>query len=256
MSNLWKIVPISKNQLLDVNDSDLIENGHFRLCQTYKGGGGYDQFPYIAVQHGLVESPELANRQFIAQLYACNLDCPFCYVTRSGVWGEYVIYNTEQLIQEWINAKITHNVNVFHLMGGAPALQLKYWYEIIELLENNDIFHSDLMLSESYYQTNTIKQLNKPNVLLAVNIKGTNKEQWEQNTRKPYNERLLEYNLNQILDNLDSNRWYITFTNIPKINSEQFIEKYKLYNQINFSIDLIDYNAVDFVDSIPWGNII
>ncbi len=250
MSNLWKIVPISKNQLLDVNDSDLIENGHFRLCQTYKGGG-YDQFPYIAVERGIVNVSEQANRQFIAQLYACNLDCPFCYVTRAGVWGEYITYNTEQLVQEYNKAKTTHNVNVFHLMGGAPALQLKYWNEIIELLDNDDIFHSDLMLSESYYQTNIIKQLNKPNVLLAVNIKGTNKEQWEQNTRKPYNKQLIEYNLNQIQNSLDNERWYITFTNVPKIDSEQFIKKYNLYDQINFSIDLINYNAVDFVDSIP-----
>ena len=252
MSNLWKVVPISDNQLLDVNADDLIKNGHFRLCRTYKGGGGYDQFPYIAVKHGLVSSPDQANLQFIVQLYGCNLDCPFCYVTRAGVWGNYTTYSSEQLIDEYNNAKQSHYVNIFHLMGGAPALQLKHWHEILDLLDN-DIFHSDLMLSESRYQSHVLKQLNKYNILLAVNIKGTNKEQWESNTRKQYNERLIEHNLQQITNYLDTNKWYITFTNVPEIDRNQFLEKYKLNNYTNFNIDLIDYNAVEFVDSVLWG---
>jgi hypothetical protein len=43
----WKVVPLSPGQLLDVRPEDILNDGHFRRCNTYRGGGGYDQFPRL-----------------------------------------------------------------------------------------------------------------------------------------------------------------------------------------------------------------
>ena len=36
-------------------------------------------------------------------------------------------------------------LDVFHLMGGAPALYIEHWIEILEKLPENIPFHSDLL---------------------------------------------------------------------------------------------------------------
>ena len=138
-------------------------------------------------------------------------------------------------------------------MGGAPGLQLKYWPELLDCLGSDIIFHSDLMLSEGYYNSNILKAIDRKNVLIAVNIKGVDKISWEANTRKIYDENLLEYNINKLKNDLSSSRWYLTFTNIDKDARDQFLSKYELTWQYNFNIDLIDYTAMPYVDSIPWG---
>jgi hypothetical protein len=65
----WKVVPISKYQQLDVNHLVLLDGGAFRKCNTYKGGGGYDQFPAICERR----LGKRLHQQFIVQLYGCNL---------------------------------------------------------------------------------------------------------------------------------------------------------------------------------------
>lgn len=43
----WKVMYLCDKQLRDVNPSDIIKNGLYRRCDTYKGGGGYDKFSDI-----------------------------------------------------------------------------------------------------------------------------------------------------------------------------------------------------------------
>ena len=85
--------------------------------------------------------------QFVVQLYGCNLDCPFCYVTRRGVWDTPIKVSTDALVR----AYALSGANVFHLMGGAPALQMKFWPELLDALGPDILFHSDLMLTETRY---------------------------------------------------------------------------------------------------------
>ena len=249
----WPVVPISANQMLDVSSDDLILDGHFRLCQTYKGGGGYDQFPHIAAARGLVSTPDEANRQFVVQLYGCNLDCPYCYVTRAGVWGRPTAYNTRELLWAWRRAQDSYGANVFHLMGGAPAIYLHQWPELLDSLTSRTLFHSDLMLSEGSYDEAVLTGVDRPSVLLAVNIKGTDKESWERNTRKPYHARQVAENLDKVRRRLAPERWYLTFTNVAPDAQEAFIREHGLEEQTNYGIDLIRYNALPLVDSVAWG---
>jgi len=76
-------------------------------------------------------------------------------------------------------------------MGGAPAIYLDRWYEIIKPLAPNEIFHSNLMLVERDYKPEHLELLGNDNVLSAVNIKGVTPEDFERNTNTKLNETLL-----------------------------------------------------------------
>ena len=251
----WKIVPISKNQKLDVKEEDLLENGLFRKCNTYRGGGGYDRFPVICQKRLGVKLAQ----QFIVQLRGCNLDCPYCYVTREGVWG----YPVGRTSQELVSSFQRSNQEVFHLMGGAPALYLDYWTELIAEIKGRcpgKVFHSDLMLSEGVYKIETLKRINQDNCLYAINIKGLNTKEWKKNTRKDFNLRLFWANLRKVYEsNLNC---YFTFTGCNPDNLPDFFHQIKtkmgsavldFVQKDWFAIDLINYHASDHVDSIRWG---
>ncbi|MEL6164752.1 MAG: radical SAM protein, partial [Cyanobacteria bacterium J06628_3] len=252
---LWDIVPVSDDQKRDVRASDLLNDGLYRKCSTYRGGGGYDQFPIIANKRLNKQYSE----QFIVQLKRCVLDCHYCYVTRKGVWGDSVKRTSEQMVNDFIESK----QQTFHLMGGAPAIYIDHWDEIIDLLAAqapNAVFHSDLMLVESEYSITTLKKISKPNTLYAVNIKGVNDADWTQKTRKPFNEKLFWTNLKRLYElNVPC---YLTFTGASKDKTEEFFQEVskRLGKSIAdwlqrdfYTINLIDYNATSYVDNQAWG---
>ena len=300
----WKVVPMCGDQMRDINRDDVIDHmieteataieGHpvkpfpvefsvpmFRRCHTYKGGGGYDQFPKIAVERDFATQESHCNVQFVVQLMGCPLDCPYCYVTREGVWGQHHKMTSEQLVDTFVKAQETHGVQVFHLMGGAPALQLRHWPELINRLDSNVIFHSDLMLVEGDYQPEWIEAIDEMNVLLAVNIKGLTAEEWEKNTRKPYPGAQIDHNLRVLNGHMTERAWYLTFTGINPLkgygptsptlsdhdrktpdhlvarSTEERIAKWckerGVENQTRYHIDLIDYEATAHVDNREWG---
>jgi MoaA/NifB/PqqE/SkfB family radical SAM enzyme len=248
----WKVVPLSPGQLLDVRQADILGDGLYRKCQTYQGGGGYDQFPFIAAERFGGDPDRYAN-QFIVQLKGCNLDCPYCYVTREGVWGKHSTKTSSDLIQAFKES----GTNVFHLMGGAPALQMKQWPDLIKGLSNS-IFHSDLMLTESLYNPEVLKQISKPNCLYAINIKGLTPKEWLLNTRKALDEDMFWRNWRLVEENNVPS--YVTFTGIDRADLNDFWKKAES-NGINpffwdkdyFVIDLIEYEAQLHVDDVSWG---
>jgi uncharacterized Fe-S cluster-containing radical SAM superfamily protein len=246
----WKVVPICNYQKLDVRPEDLLNGGDFRKCETYRGGGGYDQFPKIAKKRLGVE----AHRQFVVQLYGCNLDCPYCYVTRSGVWGIPKSYTTEGLVA----AYVASDQQVFHLMGGAPAIYLDQWKELIWGLPPDVIFHSDFLLTELEYSHEALAELSfqqqHRKMLFAVDIKGVTPEDYERNTRKPFKAELFWTNLNSLVDHRIN--FYITYTNCDERFRPAFEYKLKYHfgsDILNdsFVVPLIDYETAPFVDIRP-----
>ncbi len=254
---VWKVMPMSKGQLLDIAPKDLLCEGTFRLCETYKGGGGYDRFPYIASRK-LGGHPDAYSIQFIVQLKGCNLDCPYCYVTRAGIWGEHVNKTSNELVDAFIES----GAQVFHLMGGAPALQLQQWPELIGILFKkcpNAIFHSDFMLTEkTHYRSENLRDLNGHRCLYAINIKGLTQKAWLSNTRKPLDEAVFWANWLAIQKSGVSA--YVTFTGVLRSDLDTFWQKAEknsidvnLWAKESFVIDLIEYEAVKHVDDIAWG---
>ena len=253
MTKMWSVVPLSKGQLLDVRPEDVLEDGLFRRCATYRGGGGYDQFPHIAARR-LGGQPDLYAEQFIVQLRGCNLDCHYCYVTRAGVWGRPKRVSTEGLVEAYVRSGLP----VFHLMGGAPALQLPWWRELIEELSRVApwfVFHSDLMLTERPYWQHA-RTIVHPRCLYAIDIKGLTKDDWLTNTRRPLDEDL--FWTNWIVLQEHSVPAYVTFTGVDDLAIERFWEKAGTrgiddgWRENAFNIGLIDYNATSHVDDVEW----
>jgi len=236
---LFKVVPLCELQLKDIRKEDILENGNMRKCNSYRGGGGYDQFPYIAEKRLQIKTTE----QLVVQLYGCNLKCPYCYVTKEGIFGKYIEYKSKELI----NILNKNNLNVFHLMGGAPALYYEKWIDIIRELQDNQLFHSDFLLSEKLYKNEIIKEIAQKNCLYAVNIKGTDKENYETNTNTKYNEKKIFKNLEILIKN-DIN-FYITFTAANNNTYESYVNLLIKNFGINiledsFRIELIKYEAL------------
>lgn len=252
----WKIVPISRGQREDVRADDLIMGGLYRQCSTYRGGGGYDLFPHKAAGR-FGGHPDDYNQQFIVQLQGCNLDCPYCYVTRAGVWGKPYFKTTYDMASDFRRTGLP----VFHLMGGAPALQMKHWPELIANLRSytpNVVFHSDLMLSEGHYDEGLLRAVGRERCLYAINIKGLTAEEWKRNTRKDLDEFWFWENWRRVQQSgLPS---YLTFTGCAEGNMNEFMLRAEdegiailRWLQGSNHIDLIDYNALKHVDDVPWG---
>ena len=253
----WKVVPLSRGQLLDIRWEDILNGGLYRSCDTKRGGGGYDQFSEICMKR----LGWKAQHQFVVQLFGCNLDCPYCYVTREGVWGKYEKVSTIQLVDAFIES----GLEVFHLMGGAPALNVGRWPELIaeltrryksqhKSLNRKWVFHSDMMLTEANYPSDALQYLRclRDHVLIAVNIKGYDSEEWMTNTRKRPNWPRFERNLQML--SFTGVPFYITFTNVSQENIRRFWITHQGLSSIeSFDIDLIDYNAIKHVDDVPWG---
>ena len=236
---MWKVVPMCEKQLRDINKNDILHNGYFRKCNTYKSGGGYDKFPQIAKERLNMNG----NNQFVVQLYGCTLDCPYCYVTRDGIWGEYKKFSTDELIDCFIESK----QDVFHLMGGSPALYIEIWHEIINKLPKDKIFHSDLLLVEKEYKLEWLNSIKSNNSLYAVNIKGVTLDDFYKNTNRIFNKELFYSNFDKVVES--GINFYLTFTNPDKSKIIEFtkslINKYgKKITGDAFIINLIDYDAL------------
>jgi pyruvate-formate lyase-activating enzyme len=242
MSYRWSVVPLCKKQLRDVNPKDILENGLYRTCDTYKSGGGYDKLPQILEKRlGLTGY----NTQFVVQLYGCVFDCPYCYVTADGVYGSPTLVETDELVAAFKRS----GAPVFHLMGGSPAIYLFRWGELIDKLSEEDpkaIFHSDLLLHESLYGYEELSAIAKPNTIYAVSIKGFDSESYYQNTGSELNSSLVVHNLRRLRETAGLN-YYLTFTGLTDEEMKRaveffFIEEDQLAD--SFNINLIKYEAL------------
>ncbi len=166
-------------------------------------------------------------------------------MTREGVWGRWIPYTTTELVKAINKSK----QEVFHLMGGAPALQMDNWVDIIEMLPEKTTFHSDLMLTERNYKMETLKKINQENCLYAVGIKGLTLDEFHRNTRKTFDMERFWRNLELVKE--AGLKIYFTFTNVDKLSAEKFMSYLPEYE--SFHIDLIDYEAMTNVDDVFWG---
>lgn len=242
----WKVVPLCKEQLLDIDPEDILPGGIFRTCDVYKSGGGYDKFPAICEKRlGIKTYP----KQFVAQLYGCHLKCPYCYVTQNGIWNKPVEYTTDELLLEFFDS----GCDVFHLMGGSPALYIEHWHEIINNLNDKYVFHSDLILTEKRFNRPLLKAISMTNCLYAVNIKGVTPQDYERNTGKKFDSSMFWLNLWDL--KVCEVPFYMTFTNPDMDHYQIFVDHIKqIYGEElledSFIIDLIDYEAVKAYEGV------
>jgi sulfatase maturation enzyme AslB (radical SAM superfamily) len=227
----FPVVPICDAQKLDVKESDLLNSGLYRKCNTLTAGGGYDKFAEIyQKRYGVY-----ATNQFVVQLHGCPLDCWYCYVTKNGVWGKPIMVSIEDLVRHFIESK----QEIFHLMGGAPALYLRQWKDLYYALYKarpGVIFHSDFLLIESDFTREDLIYL--PG-LHAVNVKRDfdcmNMDLFMSNLFK-----LIQYNV----------QFYMTFTDFTQEELEvakNYFRQYipERFLEDSFNIELIGYKAIN-----------
>lgn len=240
---MWKVVPICDRQLLDVNPKDLLCNGLYRHCNTYKSGGGYDKFPEILRNR----KGEFLNseHQFVVQFKGCPLKCWYCYVTEDGVNGDFVEKSSARLVEDFMES----GCGVFHLMGGAPAIYINEWEDILKRLPETVVFHSDLLLLEGEYDLEVLKSISKyKNALYAVSIKGTIEEEFKAVTGVDLDWNLFWRNFNKVVESgID---FYVTFTGTSRMGMQILLEHMKQeYPSVDFSdafyIPIIRYKASD-----------
>lgn len=238
---LWDIVPLCEAQLQDVNPNDILEGGLYRKCNTYKGGGGYDKFPEI-YNRRYGQKREDLNNQFVVQLQGCPLRCPYCYVTPEGIFGESVKVDTSNLMKSYRDS----GCSVLHLMGGAPALHIKGWPDLLSRLEEDEVFHSDLLCLEGDYDAQLLKDIaSYPNSLYAVSIKGSTPEEFKANTGVELNTKMFERNLSLLFET--GVPCYFTFTGMSKESVARFKKEHSSYSfEDSFAIQLVHYNALDY----------
>ena len=238
----FRVVPLCDRQLRDINPTDVLNGGLYRKCSVYKGGGGYDRFPYICesrlgYQYGA---------QFVVQVYGCPLKCPYCYVTPDGVHGEYVNVSTDKLLVDFESS----GQDVFHLMGGAPAIYMDLWAGIIDNLRDGVVFHSDLLLVEGEYDVGTLTRIAKPNALYAVSIKGIG-EGFKRNTGVDMDEKMGEMFWGNLWAVVECGlNFYFTFTGM---SAEEIADFKRLCLEFgydgsifkdSFPIQIINYEAL------------
>lgn len=216
----WPVVSLCEKQLRDVDPNDVLAGGLYRLCDIYKGGGGYDRF------NGIYEKrfgwwPQ--SKQFVVQMYGCPLSCAYCYVTKEGVWGSPTLTTTTQLLSAYQH----ENVDVFHLMGGAPAIYLEYWKYIAEFV---NVFHSDFLLVEQEYDKDWLEDLPGLHAVSIKHFLDVDKYPIFWNNF----DKLVECGVN----------FYITFTGKTYLY-RQILERYgKGILEDNFNIPIIEYEAI------------
>lgn len=223
-NKIWPVVPICDKQLRDVKHTDILFGGLFRKCDVYESGGGYDKFPDI-YQKMTNMSKNFAKEQFVVQLSGCPLNCPYCYVTPDGINGYPHWKTTNELLNYFFKTKC----NVFHLMGGAPALYLEYWKELHDQV---NVFHSDFLLVEKFYKKEWLQGLLG---LHAVSVKDPLLYTKDQRVLFFSNLiQLIRYNV----------KFYVTFTDVPDYWKNEVLHylngKYEY-----FDIDIIKYKALD-----------
>lgn len=242
----WWVCPVQGRQLFDVHKEDIF--GNYRICDTYRGGGGYDQLPKIIKRREINKNKQNndTEKQFVVQLYGCHLRCPYCYVTKDGIFGKYVEVDTNEMLFWFSKAMLERRTGVFHLMGGSPALYLDKWPLILEKFPKKAIFHSDLLLSERVYKIEELVNVKADNAIYAVNIKGTTDINYKMNTGQDPNWVMMWGNLDRILRS--GINFYITFTNPDNhlIKTKRFIKEYfgPEVLEDSFVINLVEYDAI------------
>jgi len=239
MSYTFKVAPLCDRQKRDINERNILDNGLYRKCNVYKGGGGYDRFPAICKKR----LGYAYQDQFVVQLYGCPLRCPYCYVTPEGVFGNYVEVSDADLAEAFIESR----QDIFHLMGGAPALYIEGWGSVIEGLSPEKIFHSDLLLVEKEYSDDVLRAIKRENTLYAVSIKGLGDE-FKANTGVPLNAALFWRNLSRVVES--GINFYLTFTGLSPRSVQVFrdeCERRGYPERIfadSFSIEIVQYKAL------------
>jgi uncharacterized Fe-S cluster-containing radical SAM superfamily protein len=178
------------------------------------------------------------NNHFIVQVSGCPLSCPYCYVDNLKPDR---FYTSKELVNKFIHFKKQfNNINVFHLMGGAPGVFCSVWPDLrseLDLSGSTDVilFSDVIFVEEFFFNKKPWDFLNIKNFLLTGCLKGTNRKNFFDNTKHD----LFENALNELKHYIDYSNFYLSLINYDE---NDLVNIYKI----------IDKDRIDFLKIINY----
>lgn len=132
------------------------------------------------------------NNHFVVQVSGCPLNCWYCYVEGESPSKNFTPQGLVDLFVQFRSAALDNfraAVNVFHLMGGDPALYCTFWpllrYELDSRGMKNVILLSNTVLVEKATRgVQPWKYLDMNHFILSGCLKGVNRADFLKNTGK------------------------------------------------------------------------
>lgn len=222
------IANIGKTQELDVLKSSGVVLFHdlSRVCTVIKPNMAFDdrgdKAPY-RMSKLFGGKWEDYNNHYIIQVAGCPLECWYCYVDnlkpKVKLSADEIVYDFYRTWRQ-ANKCCLDEINVLHLMGGDPGKYPEFWKELRKSMDEGEEFRKKILFSDvifvenHFYGVKPWEYMNLPNFLLTGCLKGTNRQNFLENTGKD----LFEQSLSEL-------------------------EKY--VNHPNFYLSLINYNEKD-----------
>lgn len=186
------------------------------------------------------------NNHFIVQAAGCPLKCPYCYVDNLKA---DLLLTADELVDKFIafkkdfESKFDTKLKVFHFMGGAPAAYCNFWPELRNSLDRkgleNIVLFSDVILVENHFFKNKPWEfLNLRRFIVTGCLKGTNRENFIQNTGYD----LFEQSLKELQNYLPAKNFYVTLIAFDKKDLDK-IYKIVSKERIDF-LNVINYEVV------------
>lgn len=243
-------VPISKIgdlQRRDIESSSgtVLYDRFGRICTVVKPDGGIgDRSPYrMAEMFG--GGWQDYNNQYVIQVAGCPLNCRYCYVDNleeDTRWSAISIVENFLAFRWDLRVKFHKPLNVLHFMGGAPGIYCDFWKELREELNYRNCEHvilfTDVIFVEGFTrQVRPWHCMDLERFIVAGCLKGTNRENFEQNTGKDlFSQAVMEMFLYTVHDN-----FYLTLlgydeADLPKVRS--WVEPWRID-----LLNIVEYEA-------------
>ena len=242
------IAKIGETQKIDIEQSRgiVLHDSYARVCSVYKPTVSRigDTSPHrIAKLFG--GRWQDYNHHFVVQASGCPLGCNYCYVEESSPSKNFTAQGLVDLFIQFRSAALDcfrATVNVFHLMGGDPALYCSFWpilrYELDQRGCCKVILLSNTVLVESAVKgVQPWKYLDIHNFVLSGCLKGVNREDFIRNTGKD----LYHVAVSELKHYIRSKNFYLTL-----VGQDKSLDWNGLY-------ELIPKERIDFLKVVEYA---
>ncbi len=252
-------IPISK--IGDIQMEDIcrssgvaLSDGLGRICTVVKPESAFDDRGDTAPQRmaSLFGGDwQDYNQQYILQVAGCPLSCRYCYVDNLG---EDVEMDANGVVGDFYSHKRQarkcgiEDVNVLHLMGGDPGRYPQFWLELRGEMNRmglgQTILFSDVVFVEDHcYGVKPWEHMDLPNFLLTGCLKGTNKQNFLDNSGRD----LFNQALRELERYADKPNFYLSLINydekdLPRILSIMPKERIDFLEVVDYEVTKAKWN--------------
>jgi len=248
------IAKIGNIQKTDIEQTSGVKlyNAYGRICSVYKSKKSRigDSSPRrIAKLFG--GNWQSYNHQFIVQVAGCPLNCWYCYVDNLDGKGKnsknFTVVELVDLFVQFRSAALDDYkapINVFHLMGGDPALYCAFWPHLRDELDRRHmsgviILSNTVLVERKTKRLEPWKFLDIPHFMLSGCLKGVNREDFLKNTGKD----LYHAAVSELKNYVHAKNFYLTIVGQSKNLDWPGLYELIPKDRIDF-LNIVNYNVV------------